>query len=390
VPAQLGQLARPARDLPEQRDGARLLVIDPASGRFAERRAAELPQLLRHGDLVVVNDAATLPASLAGRDPRAEPIELRLIARRGAAEFQAVLFGPGDWRQRTEDRPAPGRVRPGDRLQFGGPANDGGPATGAPELAAAVLAVSPLSPRLLEVRFDRDGAALWAALYRLGRVVQYAHLARPLPLWAVQNVYAGRPWAFEMPSAGRTLSWQLLLDLRRRGVALGSLTHAAGLSATGDPLLDARLPLPEAFELPAATVAAIQRTRQSGGRVVAVGTTVVRALEGAHRGPEGLRPGPGATDLHIGPATRPAVVDGLVSGLHAPGESHFALLSAFRGPSVAGRGGALRRTARLPIARARRRHPGAGRRRSLSSDRSSPYDVLTMSGWALVRIWVRK
>jgi S-adenosylmethionine:tRNA ribosyltransferase-isomerase len=334
VPAPMEHPARPARDLPEQRDGARLLVIDPASGRFAERRAAELPQLLRHGDLVVVNDAATLPASLAGRDPRGEPIELRLIARRGAAEFQAVLFGTGDWRQRTEDRPAPRRVRPGDRLQFGGPANDVGPAPGAPELAAAVLAVSPLSPRLLEVRFDRDGAALWAALYRLGRVVQYAHLARPLPLWAVQNVYAGRPWAFEMPSAGRTLSWQLLLDLRRRGVALGSLTHAAGLSATGDPLLDARLPLPEAFELPAATVAAIQRTRQSGGRVVAVGTTVVRALEGAHRRPGGLRPGPGETDLHIGPATRPAVVDGLVSGLHAPGESHFALLSAFAAPAL--------------------------------------------------------
>jgi S-adenosylmethionine:tRNA ribosyltransferase-isomerase len=325
-------LPRPARELPDQRDGARLLVIDPAGGRFAERRAVELPGLLRGGDLVVLNDAATLPASLAGRDAHGDPIELRLIAGPRAADvgdeptFQAVLFGAGDWHQRTEDRPAPPRVRPGDRLRFGGP--------GAAALVAEVRAVSPLSPRLLEVRFDRAGAALWSALYRLGRVVQYAHLARPLPLWAVQNVYASRPWAFEMPSAGRTLSWQLLLELRRRGVALASLTHAAGLSATGDPLLDARLPLPEAFDLPAATVAAIQRTRQAGGRVVAVGTTVVRALEGAHRLPGGLRPGSGETGLHIGPDTRPAIVDGLVSGLHAPGESHFALLSAFAAPTL--------------------------------------------------------
>ena len=327
--ARAAPLPHPARDLPDQRDGARLLVIDPAGGRFAERQAVELPGLLRSGDLVVLNDAATLPASLAGRDAHGDPIELRLIAGPRATDvpdrqdFQAVLFGAGDWRQRTEDRPAPPRVRPGDRLRFG-----------AAELVAEVRAVSPLSPRLLAVRFDRAGAALWAALYRLGRVVQYAHLARPLPLWSVQNVYASRPWAFEMPSAGRTLSWQLLLELRRRGVALASLTHAAGLSATGDPLLDARLPLPEAFDLPAATVAAIQRTRQTGGRVVAVGTTVVRALEGAHRLPGGLRPGSGETDLHIGPDTRPAIVDGLVSGLHAPGESHFALLSAFAAPAL--------------------------------------------------------
>jgi S-adenosylmethionine:tRNA ribosyltransferase-isomerase len=333
-------LPRPARGLPDQRDGARLLVIDPAGARFAERRAVELPALLRPGDLVVVNDAATLPASLAGRDTHGGPIELRLITgprvAGGERTFQAVLFGAGDWRQRTEDRPAPPRVRPGDRLWFGsvGDDVDPGPGVGGAGLVAEVRAVSPLSPRLLEVRFDRAGAALWAALYHLGRVVQYAHLARPLPLWAVQNVYASRPWAFEMPSAGRTLSWRLLLELRRRGVALASLTHAAGLSATGDPLLDARLPLPEAFELPAATVAAIGRTREAGGRVVAIGTTVVRALEGAHRLPGGLRAGTGETDLHIDPATRPAIVDGLVSGLHAPGESHFALLSAFAAPAL--------------------------------------------------------
>ncbi len=132
------------------------------------------------------------------------------------------------------------------------------------------------------------GDALWAALYREGRPVQYSYLAHDLPLWAVQTVYAARPWAFEMPSAGRPLSWEILLALRRKGVRWASLTHAAGLSSTGDPAIDAALPLAERYDIPAATVRAVADTRARGGRVIAVGTTVVRALEGA--AVEGRRP----------------------------------------------------------------------------------------------------
>ena len=315
---------QPARTLPEQRDGARLLAIDPGAGRFAERRVDQLPALLRPGDLLVVNDAATLPASLAGQDRLGRAVEVRLIAQRRpgstSPRFQAVLFGAGDWRQDTALRPPPPPVAPGDRLRFA-------------DLQATIVAVSALSPRLVQLRFDRRGQPLWAALYRLGRPVQYAHLAQPLPLWAVQNVYAGRPWAFEMPSAGRPLTWRILRELPGRDIGLCSLTHAAGLSATGDPHLDARMPLPEAYEIPQATVSAVTRTRLAGGRVVAVGTTVVRALEGAHaRG--GLRAGRGRTDLRLGPGSHLQVVDGLLSGLHAPGESHFDLLAALAGPEL--------------------------------------------------------
>src|SRR4029079_8453971 len=102
------------------------------------------------------------------------------------------------WRQRTEDRPAPPEVAVGARLRFG-------------ELEAEAVARGALAPRLVQLRFDRAGAALWAALYREGRPVQYSYLAHELPLWAVQNVYAGAPAAFEMPSAGRPLSWETLL-----------------------------------------------------------------------------------------------------------------------------------------------------------------------------------
>ena len=192
-----------------------------------------------------------------------------------------------------------------------------------------------LSPRLVELRFDADGDALWAALYKEGRPVQYAHLAHDLPLWAVQTVYATRPWAFEMPSAGRPLSWEILLALRRRGVRWASLTHAAGLSATGDPAIDAALPLPEAFDIPAATARAVAETRARGGRIVAVGTTVVRALEGAARQHDGIvRAGRGETALRITPTFRPRVVEGVLSGAHAAHESHFQLLAAFAGADL--------------------------------------------------------
>jgi S-adenosylmethionine:tRNA ribosyltransferase-isomerase len=321
---------KPATTYPARRDDVRLLVIDPRLPRsrtaspdaaLRETRTPALPDFLAAGDLLVVNDAATVPASLRGRDSAGSPIEARLIAARGDDRFGAVLFGPGDWHQRTEDRPPPAPLPVGARLQFGA-------------LAAEVVARAPASPRLVELRFAAAGDALWAALYRAGRPVQYSYLAHDLPLWAVQTVYAARPWAFEMPSAGRPLSWEILLALRRKGVRWASLTHAAGLSSTGDPAIDAALPLAERYDIPAATVRAVAETRARNGRVVAAGTTVVRALEGAAARDGGLRAGPAETDLIISPAFRPRVVDGILSGAHAAHESHFSLLAAFAGPEL--------------------------------------------------------
>src|SRR5439155_16787424 len=127
------------------------------------------------------------------------------------------------------------------------------------------------SPGLVSLRFDRDGAALWGAIYRYGRPVQYAYTAGPLSLWHTQTVYAARPWAVEQPSAGRGLSVGLLLALRARGVGIARLTHAAGLSSTGDERIDAVLPLSERYEIPEETVAAVAETRARGSRVIAVG-----------------------------------------------------------------------------------------------------------------------
>lgn len=296
----------------------RLLVIDPRAASIDDAHVRDLVRLLRAGDLLVVNDAATLPASLHGRTAAGVPVEVRLAARADGGRWTAVLFGEGDWRTRTEDRPPPPEVAPGARLVLGG------------GLGATVEALHPLSPRLVDVRFDCDGAALWTALHRHGRPVQYAYVRAPLEPWHVQTAFASRPWAVEMPSAGRPLTWELLLSLRRAGVGLASVTHAAGLSSTGDPRIDAALPLPERFDIPARTVEAIVATKRRGGRVVATGTTVVRAVEGcaAQHGGD-LRPGEGVTDLRIAEGFTPRWIDGLLTGMHVPGESHFDLLRAF-------------------------------------------------------------
>ena len=299
----------------------RLLRIDPRSGALRDARVGDLPGMLRKGDLLVVNDSATLPASLHGLAD-GEPVEARIFdGAEGAirdGRFRALLFGAGDARSRTEDRPLPPPLDEGATVTFG------------PDLAAMVEHVSPASPRLVDLVFRERGARLWSALYRHGHPVQYAHVAGPLELWHVQTRYGSRPWCAEMPSAGRPLTWGLLLALLRAGVTLASLTHAAGLSSTGDPALDALLPMPERFDIPEATARAVQSTRAAGGRVIAVGTTVTRALEGsaAQHGGE-VRAGTGVTDLVLRKGFRPRVVDGLLSGMHEPEASHFRLLEAF-------------------------------------------------------------
>ena len=300
----------------------RLLHVDPGAHSFADHSFSELPSLLRRGDLVVVNDAATLPASLRLDNMDAE---IRLLSHETDGTFRAVAFGAGDFRTKTEDRVPPPPFAMGSVLSFGA-------------LRARVVGVDANEPRLVRLRFDRVGRELYQALYEVGRVVQYSYVERPLELWDVQNRYASRPWAFEPPSAGRPLTFGVLGELRARGVALAVVTHAAGLSSLGSASLDRLLPVPEQSDIPPETVHAVEATKARGGRVVAVGTTVVRALEGRARRcevPGGglesprLSAGRNETSLVIGPGFRPRIVTGLLTGLHEPASSHFALLQAF-------------------------------------------------------------
>jgi S-adenosylmethionine:tRNA ribosyltransferase-isomerase len=301
----------------------RLLTIDPAAGSFADLRIGSLTELLEPGDLLVVNDGATMPAALEGRTRDGAYVEARLVSERGDGAFAAILFGDGSSRMRTEDRgPAP-RVAEGDELLLGD------------ELAATIERVDEASPRLVDLRFRETGARFWSALYRSGRPIQYAYVEAPLELWHTQTRYASRPWCAELASAGRPLTWALLLELRRRGVGVAHVTHAAGISSTGDAALDGRLPMRERYDVPASTVRAVREAKLRGKRVVAVGTTVARALEGCARAHGGeLVAASGETDLLIDGASPLRVVDGLLTGMHEPTESHYRLISAFVAPAL--------------------------------------------------------
>lgn len=311
-----------AADVPTQRpDDARLLVVD-ADGGVSHRARAELASVLRAGDLVVANDAATIPASLRGVHERTgSEIEVRLAARRAVdardpSRFRVVLFGAGDYHTRTEDRPLPPRVEIGDRLTLAGGT-----------LLATIT--SRDHARLVDVRFDGSAAHVWEAIARHGRPIQYAHVPTPLRLWDVWTPIAGPPVALEPPSAGFVLDFRTLAALHARGIAVHTLTHAAGLSSTGDAALDAMFPLDEPYEIPAATAVAVLRAKREGRRVIAIGTTVVRALESSAREHGRVRPGPGIATLRLGPATDLRVVDAIVSGTHERGTSHHDLLAAF-------------------------------------------------------------
>jgi S-adenosylmethionine:tRNA ribosyltransferase-isomerase len=304
---------------------ARLMVID-ASGQVVHERRADFPALVHRGDLVIANDAATLPASLFGIHlATGSPIELRLAGRRSLLpqhidRFTAVAFGAGDFRTPTESRPLPPPFSAGDSLQLG-------------PLRAVVRAILE-HPRLIEVGFDGSAQEIWEGLARHGRPIQYSYLPAPLAVWDTWTRIASRPVAFEAPSAGFLLDWQLVDSLRARGATFATLTHAAGISSTGDARLDAMLPLAEAYEIPARTVNAIDAARNRGGRIIAVGTTVVRALEDAAAYDGRVRAGSGVATLRVGPFTRLHVVDALVTGQHEPGTSHYELLRAFQDDSV--------------------------------------------------------
>ena len=300
------------------RQFAKLLVAD-ADGGISHLPRAALACLFRPGDLVVANDAATLPASLQGvHRPTGEPIEARLagwVSFRDPVRFVAVAFGTGDHRVPTEDRPPPPPLSAGDQLEFG-------------PLIASVEGLLD-HPRLVRVRFAGSPASVMRGLVQHGRPIQYAHIPEPLRLWDVWTKIAADPIAFELPSAGFALDWQTLKRWHELGVAFATLSHAAGLSSTGDAALDQRFPLDEFYRIPAECASVIEAAKSGSGRVIAIGTSVVRALESAANADGTVRAGEGRASGRIARGAPLRVVDAVLTGVHQPGESHYELLRAF-------------------------------------------------------------
>jgi S-adenosylmethionine:tRNA ribosyltransferase-isomerase len=303
----------------------KLLMLD-ASGRMSHGTRANFVNLLSAGDLVVANDAATLPASLQGIHARSgEEIEVRLAGRRSVRtddvrQFSAVVFGPGDFHTRTEDRPLPPPLIAGDQLVLG-------------PLPATVERVLD-HPRFVELRMEGSADEIWAKLARHGRPIQYSHVASRLALWDVWTPIGGPPVAFEPPSAGFLLDWGTLARMHELSIGFATITHAAGISSTGDPALDALLPFDEPYRILPSAAGAIARTKKNGGRVVAIGTTVVRALEHGASRDGTVRAGDGVATQRVGPWSRLCVVDAILTGIHEQGTSHFEMLRAFAGDTA--------------------------------------------------------
>jgi S-adenosylmethionine:tRNA ribosyltransferase-isomerase len=179
------------------------------------------------------------------------------------------------------------------------------------------------------IRFEGPSASIWEGLARHGRPIQYSHIPTPLAVWDTWTPIAGSPVAFEPPSAGFVLDWRTLDAIHRRGVEFATITHAAGISSTGDAELDTRLPFDEPYRITESAARSIRLARAAGGRLIAIGTTVVRALEHAVSIHGSLRETTGVATNRIGSATELRVVDAILSGTHEPGTSHYQLLGAF-------------------------------------------------------------
>jgi S-adenosylmethionine:tRNA ribosyltransferase-isomerase len=296
------------------RDEVRLLVASRTDGSIAHARFRDLPDLLAPGDLVVVNTSGTLPAAVPARRTDGSAVELRFsTAAPDAAD-------PRWWvvELRTAGGSSPLPARAGERLRL-----DGGATV---EIAAAYAG----GRRLWIAHVDADVPAL---LERHGHPIRYGYVPDPWPLADYQTVFATEPGSAEMPSAGRPFTTELVTRLVARGVHVAPVMLHCGVSSPERH----EAPYPERYAVPEATARLVDAVRWWGGRVIAVGTTVVRALETVAAPDGSVVAGAGWTGLTIGPGRGLRTVDGLITGWHEPEASHLRLLEAVAGPELLAR-----------------------------------------------------
>jgi S-adenosylmethionine:tRNA ribosyltransferase-isomerase len=305
LPAELEAHEPPeARGL--SRDGIRLLTGDRLTGEVGHHRFTDLPDLLRPGDVLVVNTSGTLPAAVP------------VVGRPLTVHFSTEIEG-GGWL--VELRAADGKStapyphgQPGDRYPL-------------PGGATLTLVEEHSRGRLWQSTVDTPVPAL---LSRYGAPIRYGYVPRPWPLSAYQTVFATVPGSAEMPSAGRPFTDRMVTRLVSRGVVFAPvLLHTGVASAEAH-----ERPYPERFSVGPVTARLVNQARAAGGRTIAIGTTAVRALESA-AAPDGtVRPAAGWTDLVVTPERGVRAVDGLLTGLHEPRASHLDMLAAIAGSEL--------------------------------------------------------
>jgi S-adenosylmethionine:tRNA ribosyltransferase-isomerase len=306
-------MVREATEPPEARgitrDAVRMMVAHLADLRLVHAHAHDLPQFLAEGDLVVVNTSGTLAAALDGHGEDGTPLVVHLSQRMPDDRWLVELRRPNGRATEPwfEDPPGPTvRLAGGGSLHLG--------------------TRFEASTRLWDATLDLpDPLLTFLAVH--GRPIRYGYVTRDWPLDIYQNVYAREPGSAEMPSAGRPFTPELVTRLVAKGVAVAPLVLHTGVSS-----LEANEhPYPEWYRVPASTAARINETRVNGGQVVAIGTTVVRALESAVDGRRVVHAGEGWTDVVVTPERGAHAVDGLLTGWHEPEASHLQMLEAIAG-----------------------------------------------------------
>jgi S-adenosylmethionine:tRNA-ribosyltransferase-isomerase (queuine synthetase) len=302
---------REAHDPPEARglarDGVRMLVSRASSGEISHHPFGDLPGLLLPGDLLVINNTGTLPAQVR--------------AAGGLAVHFSTPLADGAWlielREIKDTISVPnGSGFPGQVIDL--PAG------------AQLTLLGKATGRLWRAKLS---VAVVPYLLRHGIPIRYSYVRRDWPLPYYQTVFARQPGSAEMPSAGRPFTPAVITELVTRGVLFAPLTLHAGVSS-----LEAdEDPYPEPYDVPPATARLVNHVRAHGGRVIAAGTTVVRALETAALRTGAVEPSAGWTSHVVTPETGLRVVDGLLTGLHEPRSSHLRMLAAFAGPELLGR-----------------------------------------------------
>jgi S-adenosylmethionine:tRNA ribosyltransferase-isomerase len=326
VPATLSAGAPPeARGL--ARDAVRLMVSRVADDSIAHARFRDFPNFAAPGDVLVVNTSATINAALDAWRLRpggelADRIELHLSSPVPENDARWVI----ELRRLTRDGTIPLLdARAGDQIAL---------ATGASATLVAPFVAAPgKGPRAREA-----GGRLWIAELAVpggvmafaaeyGWPIRYSYVRERWPLDSYQTVFAIDPGSAEMPSAGRAFTWAIIGQLERKGVHVVPLVLHTGVAS----LESDEPPYPERYRVPLATADAVNQSRAAGGRVIAVGTTVARALETVATRDGSVRPGEGWTDLVVNPERGVYAVDALLTGFHEPRSSHLAMLEALAG-----------------------------------------------------------
>lgn len=298
-----------------QRDEVRLMVSHYRDDRIAHAQFRDLPSFVQPGDVLVINTSATLPAALHAQRADGTALELHLSTQLPAELWSVEIREPGG----TGTLPFP-YAGAGETLRLPG----GGTVTLLAPYASEQRHGGPV--RLWLATLDLSEPLL-PYLERYGFPIRYGYVPESWPLEYYQTVYASEPGSAEMPSAGRPFTPELITRLVAQGVQIAPLVLHTGVAS----LEDHEPPYEEFYRVPAETAQIVNAARAAGRRVIAVGTTVVRALETVSDAAGLTHPGEGWTQLIITPERGIRAVSGLLTGLHDPRASHLAMLEALAG-----------------------------------------------------------